>query len=300
MYFISCFLDAVMVQYLFVHLAPVSLGVLSAVMSIRGLTYLISSYLIAQLMHGNLVRLERLISIGAVLGFVAQILLAPQPFITSWEAQSVSEPRPSFASLWGTVIVSFLCISSGNALIFVPSLPLMQKDAQSHGAYAVEQVAELFVTMMTSGEMIGPLIGGWLTGVVGFTHASLILGLLCVPLLALAVMLQVQAVDTTSHGVEQHSIVPGVGKTGQDDGVLCGPRCAPNCGPLGMVSDGEASFAIRRIPFALAVNETGVCSAPGTPTGRRESEVRKVSSKPWASAPSGSFRRPYAPPTTSR
>mmetsp|Transcript_103184 Transcript_103184/g.291356 ORF Transcript_103184/g.291356 Transcript_103184/m.291356 type:complete len:537 (-) Transcript_103184:133-1743(-) len=231
MYFLGNFGDATLLQYLVEHLAPVTVGALSVCMSTRGLSYLVSSYFIAQLVHGELVSFERLMSIGFAFAFAGQVLMAPQPFITQFEAHS--EARPSMQLLWLTQIGSFVVAMIGSSMMFVPALPLMQNEVRRHGDVAVEQVAELFATMMTLGEMLGPICGGWLVERVGFVHGSLVLGLACLPLLTFSVITYDHAVVVARRGNTRPP---------NDGGVNCGPRCAS-----AIAFAGEASFAWRRL-----------------------------------------------------
>merc|ERR1719223_992555 len=183
MYFVGCFGDATLVQYLVVHLGT-TVGTLSVGMSSRGMTYLLSSFVIAQLMHGELVSFERLIACGALCGIIGQLIMGPQPFVTSFETWLCGGTTPMWV-LWSTEIASFVFAQMGGAMMFVPSLPLMQSEVKKHGDEAVEQVAELFVTMMTLGEMVGPIFGGWLVGRIGFVHGSFVLSMTLVPLFLL-------------------------------------------------------------------------------------------------------------------
>lgn len=160
--------------------------------------------------------------------------------------------------------------------MFVPSLPLMQSEVRQHGTQAVEQVAELFVTMMTLGEMLGPIFGGWLVGQVGFVRGSLVLAVLLVPLFTLSVCTYDAKIVRARHGRRSLSLAEALtdceDRRGDGQGI-CGESCGPNCTVV--PSDGEASFAWRRIPFALDVKRT-TASMP-------------------SSAPSSIFRREYAP-----
>merc|ERR1719384_210955 len=99
--------------------------------------------------------------------------MAPQPFVISMEV-AITGAEPSHAALWAMQVLSFIVTSGGGACLFVPSLPLMQAEVRKHGQIAIEQVAELFVIMMTLGEMLGPIFGGWLTQHIGFPMSTLV------------------------------------------------------------------------------------------------------------------------------
>lgn len=103
---------------------------------------------------------------------------------------------------------------------------------------ALEEVAQIFVTMMALGEMTGPVCGGLLVSKVGFQHATLTLGCLCCSGPAMIALQFVRGIVKRFIRSCQYIFqVTGAGAT---------------CVPLLVPSD-EASFAWRRIPFALAV-----------------------------------------------
>jgi hypothetical protein len=280
MYFIGCFADATLLQYLAEHLAPVSVATLSVGMSTRGMTYLISSFAIAQLMHRELISFERLIAVGACCSICGQILMGPQPFVTA--LQSAGAAMPSRLALWSTEIASFVLAQMGGALMFVPSLPLMQNEVKKHGDHVVEQVAELFVTMMTLGEMIGPIFGGWLVGRIGFVAGTAVLATTIFPLLVMA--LCVYDADV----VHERRRAPAEPLETGD----CGPSCA-SCASF-VPSDGEASFAWRRIPFALDVKRSLQLpsSAPSSVFRRNYGDQAALAARPYMTAPQNS-RRSY-------
>eukprot|EP00929_Paragymnodinium_shiwhaense_P035160 TRINITY_DN19023_c0_g1_i1.p1 TRINITY_DN19023_c0_g1~~TRINITY_DN19023_c0_g1_i1.p1 ORF type:complete len:520 (+),score=59.17 TRINITY_DN19023_c0_g1_i1:171-1730(+) len=249
MYFIATFGDATLLQYLVVHLAPVTVQGLSVAMSARGMTYLVSSYFIAQVMHRELISYECLIGVGSLLAMAGQLILAPQPFVVDWLGEDAT-------TMWSVQIAAFVLSQLSGALMFVPSLPLMQSEVRIHGIMAVEQVAELFVTMMTLGELVGPVFGGWIVGQIGFIRGTLALALTCLPLLALT-LLTYDAATIKDRRLASRSVpVVAVPDLEDDKGVaICGPRCAPTCGPPSLVTDGEGAFTVRRIPFALDVHQ---------------------------------------------
>merc|ERR1711988_883988 len=134
--------------------------------------------------------------------------------------------------------------------MFPSALPLMQSEVREHGSTAVEQVAELFVTMMTLGELVGPVFGGWLVEQIGFVPGTLVLAMTCLPLLALTIKTYDAATIKARRVEGRKSLVVTVPDLEGDNRVpVCGPQCAPTCGsPTGLVTDGESSFAVRRIP----------------------------------------------------
>merc|ERR1712039_700152 len=168
-----------------------------------------------------------------------------QSFVIASEETFMGATELSSFQLWSTMFISFFLLQFGGALMFVPSLPLMQSEVRHHGPIAVEQVAEIFVTSMTFGEMAGPLFGGWLVGCVGFSEATCILSFFYLPLFFLALCTYDPAIVTerrrwakmTAPLVEAKPI-------DEPDEGFCGPRCSAN----GTVSDGDGAFAVRRIP----------------------------------------------------
>mmetsp|Transcript_19431 Transcript_19431/g.61116 ORF Transcript_19431/g.61116 Transcript_19431/m.61116 type:complete len:559 (-) Transcript_19431:70-1746(-) len=271
-FFLGCWGDATLLQYLVVHLAPISVTTLSMVMSTRGFTYLVTSLLLAQLMHGELVSFERLLSCGYFLAIWGQIIMGPQPFIASLEAGRGL--APSGFSVWATEIGSMVTVSVGAALMFVPSLPLMQSEVRHHGEHAVEQVAELFVTMMTLGEMLGPIFGGWVVGQIGFVHGTVMLACLCTFFFVLSLCVYDGEVARARQIRHRAHLTAALADTeDQPEDAICGKSCGPRC--VVVPSDGEASFAWRRIPFAL--------------------DVKRNQSLAPSSAPSSVFRRKYSP-----
>eukprot|EP00927_Polykrikos_kofoidii_P055774 TRINITY_DN4998_c0_g1_i2.p1 TRINITY_DN4998_c0_g1~~TRINITY_DN4998_c0_g1_i2.p1 ORF type:complete len:559 (+),score=77.04 TRINITY_DN4998_c0_g1_i2:66-1742(+) len=297
MYFVGCFGDATLLQYLFVHLAPVSVGELNVIMCVRGGTYLVCSLAIAQVMHGQLISYERLMLVGALVLTLSQLLIAPQPFFMSAAEQIFPEAIHSWGGLVSVQIFSFVLGSIGNALIFVPGLPLMQSEARCHGNQAIEKVAELFVALLTLGEMAGPLFGGWLVGKVGFVTGTLVLAITCLPLAILAFAKYDSKVVSARWLASRTDLGTSVlGSDGAGDAAFPGFECGPRCKGY-TLSDGEASFAWRRIPFVLDVKraiETESLSAPSSVFRRAYKEDASARrSKGYMSAPSDTFRRPY-------
>eukprot|EP00450_Noctiluca_scintillans_P029381 CAMPEP_0194548190 /NCGR_PEP_ID=MMETSP0253-20130528/93260_1 /TAXON_ID=2966 /ORGANISM="Noctiluca scintillans" /LENGTH=549 /DNA_ID=CAMNT_0039395475 /DNA_START=12 /DNA_END=1661 /DNA_ORIENTATION=- len=295
-YFASCFLDTTLPRFLMVHLAPVSVGVMGMAISLRGLFYLITSFVGAHLMHWEIISFEFLLLLGFAGTFCAQLLMGPQAFVEDLEMRVDSW---SLGVKWCTVVLAFFVSGSSNANQFVPSLPLMQSEVRQIGLgdVALEEVAEIFVTMMALGEMIGPVFGGWLVSKVGFQHATLTLGCLYIPLILLLWASYDRAAIRARHCDKVHPLVP-VHLSG-DDAAICLSGAGATCVPLIVPSD-EASFAWRRIPFALAVQRQ-MYRVPGSAPSSvfRKRFVSEATPKPFMTMPSGSFRRKYEPPTLS-
>eukprot|EP00927_Polykrikos_kofoidii_P027065 TRINITY_DN23954_c0_g1_i1.p1 TRINITY_DN23954_c0_g1~~TRINITY_DN23954_c0_g1_i1.p1 ORF type:complete len:597 (-),score=78.07 TRINITY_DN23954_c0_g1_i1:108-1646(-) len=300
MYFVGCFGDATLLQYLSMHLAPISVGGMNVILCSRGLSYLLSSFFVAQVMRHQLVSFERLILCGSLLTMLSQLLIAPQPFIIQVEGQLFANNSVSRGSLISTEIVAFIINMIGHSMIFVPGLPLMQAEVRRHGNSAVEQVAELFVALLTLGEMLGPLVGGWLVGQVGFVRATLLLSFVCIPHAILAFVTYDSKVVKARRIVERRADMEQnkEARPGVSDGCTCNMQMK---GVL--LSDGEASFAWRRIPFALDVKRSRRKDAMSAPSAvfRRKYDPSsggvEQGKEVCASLPAEAFHRSYQPPS---
>lgn len=80
--------------------------------------------------------------------------------------------------VWGIQIASLAFSAFGQALTLMPTLPLMQAEVRNLGTRAGEQVATMFIALMTLGEAVGPLVGGALVQTVGFTKGALIMAVI--------------------------------------------------------------------------------------------------------------------------
>lgn len=124
-------------------------------------------------------------------------------------------------------------------------------------------------------------------GKVGFVRGSLVLASLCIPLFLLSVC----TYDPKVVRSRQSGSLPADSE--DQAGDLCGEHHCPRLG--GMISDGEASFAWRRIPFALdakrATSETPA-SAPSSVFRRKQAPAK--AGKPYMSVPAENFRRPFS------
>lgn len=218
------------------YLGPVSMGTLSSAISIRGITYLSSSLVIAKLMHRELVSFESLIICGAVSALLGYSLQAPQPCVLRalerlWSGEAL------VVAQWVVQLGANVLCQMGSSMLFVPSLPLMQSEVRQHGTRAVEQVAEVFVTMLSLGEMAGAIAGGAATQSLGFTRASCWLAMMYMPILIGMIFLydkkEIRARAAAAAAMRAAS-----------------PHAVAQQLPVAL--DGEAAFAARRIPFALA------------------------------------------------
>ena len=212
-YFSSTFLDAVLPQYLMVRLAPITVGVMSLCLSLRGLFYLAGSFVVAQLMHRRLVSFEVIVLCGLLVSSCGLLLLGPQPFVADVELMLVGTASMSLLLRWITVVLALCVLSPSAALTFVVSLPLMQSEMSrlGYGNVELEKVAEIFITMMSLGDMTGPIFGGWLVSKVGFVIGTSILACFYWALLCLAVVsfdvAVIRARDGYHHPSEGHCSV---------------------------------------------------------------------------------------------
>lgn len=305
-FFGNGFMEATLLPYMSDQLAPVTVGDLGVGTSWRAMSYLITTFLMAPLMHRELISCELLILTGCVFVMIGVLLHAPQPFVTEvviWLTGS----EPSRFSQWIMFLTAFGTMSIGNGLLFVPSLPLMQHEVRRHGQMAVEQVAELFVIMMTLGEMIGPIAGGWLVQESGFAFGTFMLAFLSVPTFITGMLSYDGAairarrlaadLDATPRPLDEEV------ENGEVDTKLSCGSCAPR---RTVAADLDANFALRRLPFAIDVKyNDGFVDVPNSapadtfrrsfaPSGEPllDADQRRVAK----TAPSETFRRQYAAP----
>eukprot|EP00928_Gymnodinium_smaydae_P089974 TRINITY_DN7383_c0_g1_i1.p1 TRINITY_DN7383_c0_g1~~TRINITY_DN7383_c0_g1_i1.p1 ORF type:complete len:564 (+),score=100.36 TRINITY_DN7383_c0_g1_i1:114-1694(+) len=172
-FFQAGFNDATLSPYLMHHLHLDSVGIVSSLMALRSLMYLVSAYGCAGIMRSNAMCFERMITIGSAVCALGFFLLAPQPVVpdaSAWLASGHEE----VALTWVLEIFSTCIISVGTAMLFLPSLPLMQAEARQFSEAAVEQTASLWMGGMSVGEAAGPILGGWLVESVGYVSATAI------------------------------------------------------------------------------------------------------------------------------
>jgi len=298
-YFASAFLDAVLPQYLMVRLAPVTVGVISLCLSLRGLCYITGSWVVAQLMHRRLVSFEVAVLCG-LLGTSGGILLfGPQRVVAYVELLLAGTASMSLLLRWITVVLAICVFSPSAATTFVVSLPLMQSEVSrlGHGNVELEKVAEIFVTMMSLGEMTGPIFGGWLVSEVGFIIGTFILACFYWALLCLAVVSFDPAMIRARDGHHHPLVAPVLTPVEVKDTAGCADGCAPRCVPLIVPSD-EVSFVFRRIPFALDEQRRHRHVLPGSAPSSvfRRRGLPATAAKPFMTVPSHGFRRKYEPP----
>uniref|UniRef100_A0A7S1AF03 Major facilitator superfamily (MFS) profile domain-containing protein n=1 Tax=Noctiluca scintillans TaxID=2966 RepID=A0A7S1AF03_NOCSC len=298
-YFASTFLDAVLPQYLMVRLTRITVGVMSLCLSFRGLSYLMGSFAIAQLMHRRVVSFEVAILYGLTATSCGVLMLGPQSLVAHFELMVAGTESMSLSLRWITVVVSVLVFSSSAATTFVVSLPLMHSEVRrlGYGDVELEKVAEIFVTMMALGEMTGPIFGGWLVSEVGFVVGTFILACFYWALLCLAIVSFDRAVIRARDGHHHQLVAPVLAPVELKDTAGCVDVCHPLCVPLIVPSD-EVSFVFRRIPFALDEQRRHRRVLPGSAPSSvfRRCLLPETPAKPFMTVPSHGFRRKYEPP----
>eukprot|EP00403_Amphidinium_massartii_P006771 CAMPEP_0178383490 /NCGR_PEP_ID=MMETSP0689_2-20121128/7028_1 /TAXON_ID=160604 /ORGANISM="Amphidinium massartii, Strain CS-259" /LENGTH=466 /DNA_ID=CAMNT_0020003711 /DNA_START=280 /DNA_END=1677 /DNA_ORIENTATION=+ len=170
-FFQAGFYDATLSPQLKEHLQLRSTTIISVFMALRSSSYLATSYVSAELLKHRRVSYEMLSLAGAICCSLGFILIPPQPLVATAFQKIFGA---SYAGLCGLQSVALLIGASGPASLFVPSLPLMQHEVQHLGRAAVEQTTALFMSMMSIGEALGPIVGGWMVQHFGFQQASAI------------------------------------------------------------------------------------------------------------------------------
>ncbi|CAJ1368349.1 unnamed protein product [Effrenium voratum] len=156
-YMVTGLLDATLPQHLELHLG-LSVFEISCFSSLRSLVYLMVSWTCAQMLRGT-ASLELMLCVGFVLATLGLTMLAaPQSWVTDAEEYALGT-RPRALDAWGDQLASLIMTSAGNALLFVPGLPLMQNEVRHLGAGAAEKVSSLLMAAMSGGEFFGPIVG---------------------------------------------------------------------------------------------------------------------------------------------
>ncbi|CAJ1384592.1 unnamed protein product [Effrenium voratum] len=161
------FYDTTLSPFLKDHLELEGTTTISVLFALRSLSYLSFSYFCGQLMRHRAVSFEVLILCGATCCTTACILIPLNPDDFSIRGQA-------HVGLLLYEAMSLMIGSAGPALLFIPSLPIMQHGVRHLGTAAIEQTTTLFMAMMSIGEAIGPILGGWLVQSFGFQVSSAI------------------------------------------------------------------------------------------------------------------------------
>jgi len=122
---------------------------------------------------------------GFVLLMVGYVLLGPFPFLES--AGIVTDHS---VSGWIALLLALALIPVGNALAFIPTIPLLHQDVDHQGPVAKELATSLCVCFMSLGETCGPVVGGALTDILPFEWACVVMGGLYTAFLALYIVLK--------------------------------------------------------------------------------------------------------------
>lgn len=253
------FYDACLPQHLVEHLAPISIGAVGIISSIRSNAYLLTSYAVARMIHAKVVRFETLIACGCANICIGLLLVSPQPVVNGTLETLASFGLSERLLDWSLQILSLIISSAGNAMLFIPSLPIMQRGVKHLGIDMVEKVASVFITFMTLGEAVGPIAGGWMVGRVGFTATT---GRLCV---VYVLMLLAATMVKSRHAAEELSAKDAGNDTSDIEG------------------DGDAEVSVS-LPWLRMPTEPQDAFL-----STRFQQVRVVPS----SAPSTTFRRAY-------
>merc|ERR1712232_157110 len=162
---------------------------------------------------------------------------------------------------------------------------------------------------MSVGEATGPILGGWLVGVLGFRLATAVFAVAAVPLAVAALL--AHDPDVIARRQRNESNVDESAETEPTSPLLSVPGSpfsrrrtgAPNTvrGALGLC-DGDSAYVWRRLPFALvetrALNERRCESAPSA-GWRRQYKVEPGIMDHSRTAPSAGWRRAYEGPRAS-
>lgn len=284
-YFQNGFYDATLAPFLKSHLHLTTVSVISLIMAMRSFVYLTTSYVCAEMMHRHVVSFDSIIIAGSFFCVLGFFLIAPASFLTEILALSnidLEETTPK----WIVLIIAVIVFSMGSAMIFVPSLPLMQSEVQSHGQKAVEQISSLFMASMSIGEASGPILGGWLVQLFGFaTATSMVTGPYIFETLAAVFAARraeadslgdpLLSIDESKGMTRQQSLMPGTEEVALYWSVL------QKRIDLDPDRPGSAPSIVFRRAYKQLISPGGRRQTPGT-------------------APSSSFRREYAPRTSGK
>jgi predicted MFS family arabinose efflux permease len=273
MYFMTGFMDTTLPQHLESRIGPISVGKLSVVMSTRSLSYLICSYMFAQIMHRNLMSYEQMIALGAFNTILGLALLSPITAIDEMIQEIVPDASALRLVTWVVQVVALVILPSGLAALFIPALPVLQRDVRHLGDQAVEQVSQLFIVALSLGEATGPILGGTMVAYIGFERSTILISAPLFVVLVGALSFHVSPSNSSASSLEL-------------------PLTAETDRPARQTSYFTGDFAIGQMPYALQQEVGPPGSAPAL-TFRRSYEILPSKPKPWESAPASNFRRPY-------
>lgn len=289
-YFQAGLYDATLSPYVMQNLQLHSVGPISIIFAYRSLMYLVLSYACAEIMRRKAMSFERLIMIGCGLCITGFTFMAPQVFLLGAEEMLLGSSMPLKWRRWALQCVAVSFASAGPALLFSPSLPLMQSEAKHLGDRAVEQTASLFMAMMSLGEACGPIVGGLMVEKLGFRAAT-----------ALAILPYAAELAAAAYFFDAGD--DGTGLTAGAHRPLLPPRetekkaSAVEHSLLAPLS-GDSAIWWRTMTSSMEAERWNIPgSAPCTPLRRafNTDAFRKAAlEKPYASMPSTSFRRAYS------
>jgi len=274
-YMMTGLMDATLPQHLEEHLGPLTVSAVSAISSLRSLTYLAVSWLCAQVLHGEMVSLETLLLTGVVCAVCGLLLAGPETFVADAE-EMLPGSQPLHA--WTCQLLSLVMAAAGTAMLFVPGLPLLQAEVRGTGPSSAAWVSSLLMAAMSGGEFFGPIVGGTLVEHHGFRFscgcfaAAIFLAL--APLTAVA-----QASRSRSTPLLERQV--SFQEESQD--------LAKNM----RIPMDESAYRFRRLPFVGPDLRQRLHSAPAQE--RRPFVPRLELALGSSTAPSASFRRAFLP-----
>merc|ERR1740116_591251 len=100
-----------------------------------------------------------MIAMGATMVSLGMLFLGPQPLLMSMLGlhRDGGGLDKYAVRLWLEQVIAIIVNGSGQAMVFVPALPLLQSEVQHFGFSAAEEVIPLFLGALSVGEVVGPI-----------------------------------------------------------------------------------------------------------------------------------------------
>eukprot|EP00930_Biecheleria_cincta_P059572 TRINITY_DN45276_c0_g1_i1.p1 TRINITY_DN45276_c0_g1~~TRINITY_DN45276_c0_g1_i1.p1 ORF type:complete len:264 (+),score=42.13 TRINITY_DN45276_c0_g1_i1:3-794(+) len=217
-------------------------------------------------------------------------MIAPLPWVAEVGRNSLQLAVSPVSCSWIMQIVSLVVLSAGNALLFVPGLPLMQAEVRHLGTTAAEQVSLAFMIAMSAGEAAGPILGGVLVGHFGFQCTTAAFTALLIPLAVCSVLAYDADVILARSSEEETLETPLVKRQ-----ISFAQENLELLSNLNVPMDCEGAYMLRRLAFVL--NDDSVPNSAPSTSFRRPFEKSEV--KPFLTVPARNRRSFDAAPTTS-
>lgn len=275
-YLMTGLVDATLPQHLEAYLGPMPVSIVSEVSSVRNLAYLLVSWACAQLLHKGDLSLEMMLIVGSICVVMGMMMIAPLPWVAEAGRDTLQSALSPASCSWIMQILSLVLLSAGNALLFVPGLPLMQAEVRHLGTTAAEQVSLAFMIAMSAGEGAGPMLGGVLAEHFGFRGTTAAFTILLFPLAICSVLAYDPEVIQARSSKEETLETP-----------LMKRQISAAQGNLELVSslnvpmDCEGAYMLRRLAFVL--NDDLVPNSAPSTSFRRTFQNSEV--KPFLSVP---------------